>query len=143
MDDESDNQEKEYERDGAQTDEEEEFVEQKSQPAIKCKIEGREGTYKEAVTAMDKYVMRPKILEFAISYVHANGVSNEILVRVFSIPTLNYPNIFHLKHQEMERLRSFPAVMRIHSSKKKEGHEQHYSELLLRRLFIMVKAPQY
>ena len=30
------------------------------------------------------------------------------------------------------RLRSFPAVMRIHSSKKKGGsHEQQYSELLL------------
>ena len=29
------------------------------------------------------------------------------------------------------RLRKFPAVMRIHSSKKKDGHEQQYSELLL------------
>ena len=29
------------------------------------------------------------------------------------------------------RLRFFPAVMRIHSSKKKEGHEQHYAELQL------------
>ena len=29
------------------------------------------------------------------------------------------------------RLRAFPAVMRIHSSKKKDGHEKQYSELLL------------
>ena len=29
------------------------------------------------------------------------------------------------------RLRTFPQVMRIHNSKKKEGHEMHYSELLL------------
>ena len=29
------------------------------------------------------------------------------------------------------RLRTFPAVLRIHSSKRKEGHEQYYSELLL------------
>ena len=29
------------------------------------------------------------------------------------------------------RLRAVPQVMRIHNSKKKEGHEQHYSELLL------------
>ena len=29
------------------------------------------------------------------------------------------------------RLRAFPQVLRIHNSKKKEGHEKHYSELLL------------
>ena len=29
------------------------------------------------------------------------------------------------------RLRTMPSILRIHSSKKKEGHEQHYSELLL------------
>ena len=29
------------------------------------------------------------------------------------------------------RLRAYPAVMRIHNSRKKDGHEQHYSELLL------------
>ena len=29
------------------------------------------------------------------------------------------------------RLREIPAILRIHSSRKKEGHEQHYSELLL------------
>ena len=29
------------------------------------------------------------------------------------------------------RLRAIPSILRIHSSKKKEGHEQHYSELLL------------
>ena len=29
------------------------------------------------------------------------------------------------------RLRNFPAVLRIHNSKKKEGHEEQYSELLL------------
>ena len=29
------------------------------------------------------------------------------------------------------RLRTYPIVLRIHSSKRKEGHEQHYSELLL------------
>ena len=31
----------------------------------------------------------------------------------------------------MMRLRSHPAVMRIHNSRKKDGHEQQYSELLL------------
>jgi hypothetical protein len=29
------------------------------------------------------------------------------------------------------RLRGFPSVLRIHSSKKKEGHEQYFSELML------------
>ena len=105
-DDESDNQEKEYERDGAQTDEEKEFVEQKPQPGIKWKIEGREGTYKEAVTAMDKYVMQPKILKFAISYVHANKVPKQIVFDKDGVSNedscQSHPNMFHLKHQEIE-----------------------------------------
>ena len=33
--------------------------------------------------------------------------------------------------KEFMRLRAIPAVLRIHRSDKKEGHEQHYSELLL------------
>ena len=34
-------------------------------------------------------------------------------------------------NKEFMRLRAFPAVLRIHRSDRKEGHEQHYSELML------------
>ena len=128
----------------------EKLEEQKPPIEIKCKIEGKEGTYKESITVIDRYVTRPKALEemcmgqFAISYVYAskvpkriifdeNGCSNEVSdQRIFNSNT-KLPKYISLEasgYGKM-RLRSFPAVMRIHSSKKKEGHEQHYSEMLL------------
>ena len=41
------------------------------------------------------------------------------------------PRYLKLSGGGFMRLREKPAILRIHSSKKKEGHEQHYSELLL------------
>ena len=46
---------------------------------------------------------------------------------------ISLPRYVSLEHCGLGfmRLRGFPAVVRFHSSKKKEGHERHYSELLL------------
>ena len=128
----------------------EDFQEQKPPSSIKCTIEGREGKYQESINVIDRYTSRPIYLEemclaqFAISYVFAskvpkrvifdeNGISNE-----FSAQTIFHSDKLLPKYVSLEssglgklRLRNFPAVMRIHSSKKKDGHEQHYSELLL------------
>ena len=41
------------------------------------------------------------------------------------------PRYIKLTTGTLMRLRSFPLVMRYHRSQKKEGHEQHYAELLL------------
>ena len=116
-----------------------------------CKIEGREGTYQESTTVIDRYVDRPKHLEnmclaqFAISYSYTSkvpkritfdedGCSNELSDQtIYHHTTEKLPKYLSLKGSGNGKmnLRSFPAVMRIHSSKKKDGHEQQYSEMLL------------
>ena len=116
----------------------------------RCKIEGKEGTYEEAITIIDRYIARPKYLksmclaQFAISYISASrvpkritfdidGCSNEYSNQSVFITSENLPRYISLESFGLGkmRLRSVPAVMRIHSSKKKEGHEQQYAELLL------------
>ena len=112
-------------------------------------IDGREGTYKESINVLDRYVERPKYLktmclaQFAISYVYApkvpkriifeRGCSTEFSDQTIFNSTRLLPKYISLGDSGLGkmRLRAFPAVMRIHSSKKKIGHEQHYSELLL------------
>ena len=128
----------------------EELEKQKPESSTKCTIEGREGKYKESITVIDRYVIRPTYLEnmcmaqFAISYVFAstvpkrivfdeNGISNEFSDQMMYHSNVKLPKYISLESSGLGkiRLRSFPAVMQIHSSKKKDGHEQQYSELLL------------
>ena len=137
------------EKDGSDSENDEETVEQKPPPSTTVKIDGRPGLYKQSVTVIDRYINRPNHLEgmclgqFATSYVYLStipkrisfdddGCSNEFSEeRVFNSETI-LPKYISLKekHGKM-RLRSFPAVMRIHNSKKKNGHERQYSELQL------------
>ena len=142
----------EYENEQIDADSEsDDDMEQERPPVLnKCKIEGREGTYQESITVMDRYMARPCHLDgiclaqFAISYIPASKVPKRIIFdddgcsnewsdqEIFHEPKKlpRYISMERSGYGKM-RLRSFPAVMRIHSSKKKEGHEQHYAELQL------------
>lgn len=121
------------------------------------KLPGKSGTYQEATTIHDRYASRPRsvspnsnsrlenmcLAQFAISYTYTaklpktiemdeNGCSKNLsLQTVFGSETC-LPNYIKLENDlGYMRLRTFPQVLRIHSSKRKEGHEQHYSELVL------------
>lgn len=117
---------------------------------VSIAIEGREGKYKQATTVIDRYCERPKYLEmmclaqFGTSYVYAKTIPKKVILDKdgISIDEMSDQCIFNTeirlpKYIEIGenlgfmRLRTYPAVLRIHSSKKKEGHEQHYSELML------------
>ena len=131
------------------SDSDEEFEQQKPPASKRIKIEGRSGMYQQSVTIMDRYTKRPNYLkdmclsQFAISYVHAStipkrvdfdedGCSNEYSEQTIFNSTKYLPRYISLQNNLGKmRLRSFPAVMRIHNSKKKDGHEKNYSELLL------------
>ena len=141
----------EQDQDKADSDFEDFTYQEKPSSSKRCKIEGREGTYEESTTVIDRYVVRPKHLEniclaqFAISYSYTSkvpkritfdedGCSNEFSDQtIYHHTTEKLPKYLSLKGSGNGKmnLRSFPAVMRIHSSKKKDGHEQQYSEMLL------------
>ena len=127
---------------------EDEFEEQKPPPSKRFKIEGRPGTFEESMTVHKRYSNRPKYLEkmclaqFAISYVPAskipkrivfkNGCSNEYAEQTIFKKDTQLPRYISLKNNlGSMRLRAFPAVLRMHNSNKKDGHEQEYSEMLL------------
>jgi len=118
-----------------------------------CKIEGREGLYEQATTHHDRYAVRPKLLEnmclaqFVTHYTHTPKVPKQANfdedgncenmkaateTKVFNSETV-LPKYISLENAGLGflRLRAYPAVMRIHSSKRKEGHERQYSEMLL------------
>ncbi len=117
------------------------------------KIEGRAGTWQQATTVIDRYALRPTKLEniclaqFAIWYTYTKKVSKgaefdedgnctnieaAVKPKVFHSDTI-LPRYISLKEPltGFLRLRGYPSVMRIHNSKKKEGHERQYSEMLL------------
>ena len=116
------------------------------------KLQGRPGKFKQAVSVIDRYSARPQSLksmclsQFAISYTYAqksklpksvvfddDGVSiQKSKESIFNTDEF-LPQYIDLSSKNLGvlRLRSFPAILRIHSSKKKEGHEQHYAEMLL------------
>lgn len=114
-------------------------------------IEGRAGKFKEATTVHDRYLERPSDLDemclaqFAICYtpikklpkgckMTEDGISEERskTQSMLRDAEKKLPKYLQLKNNfGCMRLRTFPAVLRIHSSKKKEGHEKEYSELLL------------
>ena len=113
------------------------------------KIVGREGDYQIATAVHDRYPARPNKLEnmvlaqFAISYVVAykipkstqfdnEGCSTDLSDQTIYNTFILLPNHITLKeNMGILRLRTFPQVLRYHLSKRKEGHEEHYSELLL------------
>ena len=113
-------------------------------------IEGRSGDFKLAITVHDRYIKRSKSLEkiclaqFAIWYVFASKVPQRIVFdddknsEELSDEKIFGTDTFLPKYLDMTtfklcfvRLRTFPAVLRTHASKRKEGHEQFYSELVL------------
>jgi hypothetical protein len=124
----------------------EEVVESDVKP---ISIEGKTGKYQQTISVHDRYASRPEELDemclaqFATSYTQTSrlpkkiewtdgGTSIEITTQKILNTNKKLPKYIHLNHNfGFMRLRTFPAVLRIHSSKRKEGHEQHYSELLL------------
>ena len=140
----------EQEQDDSESESDDKLDQGNPPPSRTCKIEGREGTYKESITVIERYITRPKQLDqmclgqFAISYIYTSKVPKRITFdeegcsnewseeEIFNHPKKlpKYISMEKSGYGKM-RLRKSPAVMRIHSSKKKVGHEQHYSELLL------------
>ena len=134
---------------GEESEDEDENVEDGDANEKTIKLEGQKGRYKQATTMIDRYAKRPSELEnmcyaqFSTSYnpvknppktiTFENGVSSKKSAQTILNTEEPLPEYIDLSSDELGflKLRSFPSVMRIHSSKKKEGHEQHYSELLL------------
>ena len=115
-------------------------------------IEGRTGRFKKQVHISQRYSERPKVLnkmclaQFAQRYSFIRTVPKSVefdtdglsidkeseekdLVFTFDSSEIQMPKYFKVFHGYM-RLRK-PLVLRFHSSKKKEGHEEQYSELFL------------
>jgi hypothetical protein len=127
---------------------EEDFNESSNVQAIT--IEGRDGKYQQAVSIIDRYSGRPDCLkmmclaQFATSYVSTsrlpktadfdeNGISKEFSSQKIFNTDIKLPKYIKLDPKTLGfiRLRTYPAVLRVHNSKRKDGHEQHYSELML------------
>ena len=125
-------------------------TEERDENNFAFKIEGRQGRYKQAISIHDRYSGRPERLEemclaqFATCYTYTSkppkkttldkdGNSEEQSDQVIFNQSIKLPRYIALTPKTLGfmRLRWFPACLRIHSSKRKEGHEQHYSELLL------------
>ena len=107
----------------------------------------------------DRYASRPPCLEemclaqFATTYTYTSRVPKKIefsdgrSIKVFNDgkeveqnsslvlfhTNTKLPKYIKLQNEDlgMMRARTFPIVMKIHASNKKEGHEQYYSELVL------------
>ena len=112
-------------------------------------IAGRDGDYQAATNMHDRYPMRPNRLEkmtlaqFSTSYVIAytvpksakfdnDGCSTDLSTQtVFNSEVCLPEHITLRENLGIMRLRRFPQVMRFQASKRKEGHEEQYSELLL------------
>lgn len=130
-------------------DEESDF-QQTSESKSRVKIQGREGSYQQAISIHERYAGRPKSIEemclaqFATSYTYTSrlpkliefeldGSSVERSTQTIFNRDVLLPKYLKLQPEKLGsmRLRGFRQVLKIHNSKRKEGHEQHYSELLL------------
>ena len=112
----------------------------------KISVQGRAGKFFKSVSVHEKYAMRPKELEdmcfgqFVSVYVSAkkpkkekfngNVSISEGSLKCFGSKDL-LPRYIQLTDESFMRLRTAPLVLRLHSSHKKEGHEEFYAELLL------------
>ena len=119
------------------------------------KLADRPGTYKQAVTVHERYAVRPKRLkhmclaQFATLYTKTSRVkkdtvfdddrcsestSEHIIFKDKGILNARcLPRYLDLRKHKLGymRIRNHPAILRMHSSKKKEGVEECYAELLL------------
>ena len=125
----------------------EETEESSSKPNVR--ISGRTGFYQQSTCQFDYYKWRPKsfekicVAQFLTSYVKKqdvnktstfddDGCSHELSDQVIFNTDVNLPITIILQEGlGVMGLRRIPLVLRYHNSKKKEGHEEHYSELLL------------
>ena len=142
-------EEKQEEDDDDHDEDENEGEDPYSTNVLSEQIEGRAGNYQKSISIIDRYAARPKYLknmclaQFATSYTYQkkrpktavfddDGKSEKKSTqKVFNEDTF-LPRYIVLKDGlGVMRLRLEPAVLRIHTSKKKEWHEQHYSEMLL------------
>ncbi len=113
-------------------------------------IPGRTGKFQETITVHDRYKNRPGGLEemslaqFATIFesrksvpketVFRDGMSeDEGLARLISNRDIIVPRYIKLIDEKLGYMaqRSNPCILRLHNSKKKEGHEQHYAEMML------------
>ena len=116
---------------------------------LPIQIEGRTGMYTAATTVLERYVARPECLEqmclaqFATSFTYQAKCPKTVdfdedgcskIKSNQQIFTSNHPLPRHIRLLDglgLMRLRYYPAVLRFHTSKKKEGYEQYYSEMQL------------
>ena len=113
-------------------------------------IENKPGLYLPNVTPHERYALRPTCVEeisfaeFVMNYVYAakrpkkvvfdeNGSSQNVSTKKIANSDICMPQYLEIEEDEKGcmRLRRFPLVLRYHNSKRKEGHEQHYAEMLL------------
>ena len=140
--------------------EEEDYLEEEIEQlhSERVQISDRVGEYQQTITNIERYQRRPKYLEelslaqFATNYVTTSKIpkttefdsSNEYSINKFSSQIvfstiqkepekqITLPKYIKLKSMSgFMRCRKSPCVLRTHSSKKKEGAEQFYAELLL------------
>lgn len=126
---------------------------EKSEKSNGVVIKDRPGRYQPSTSIHDRYSARPNWLEliclaqFATSYVlmkvppkrvkeSKSFEEEDVYLEELSDTTVfntdvQLPRYIKLQTGEFMRLRSYPMVLRYHNSKKKEGHEQHYSEMVL------------
>ena len=129
-----------------------ENAEMEEAPPRSCKdtiqLSGKEGNFKEVTPIHDRYAKRPPCLEeiclaqFASHYTYTTRVPKNVKFlddggstsfssqKIFCSDRC-LPRYVKLTTSGFMRLRSIPLVIRTQHSKKKEGHEKHYSELLL------------
>ena len=128
---------------------EEEMDNEESTSKPNVRISGRTGLYQPSTCQFDYYKWRPKSLEkicvaqFLTSYIKKqnipkncsfddDGCSHELSNQMMFNTDINLPKTILLQEGlGVMGLRRIPLVLRYHNSKKKEGHEEHYSELLL------------
>ena len=116
----------------------------------RVKIQNKQGLYQQATSTHDRYSDRPYCLEeiclaqFASAYTYTSRVpksvefeenghgasTNRSNVKIFGTD-VTLPCYVRTSSSKFFRLRRNPAVLRVHASKRKEGHEQHFTELQL------------
>lgn len=112
-------------------------------------IEGRSGLFEKGLSIHDKYKARPMpelqdltLAQFATSYVQLskppsdkviwNGNVSEMTGAILNLKDdKRLPKYIELSTKRIifMRLRTYPAILRMHASKKKAGHEQFFAEM--------------
>ena len=122
-------------------------------------IEGRPGKFLKTISIDERYILRPScvkdmcLAQFATHYVYQKNVVKKYKFDASGKGVIDDPNfvdncpdyyLFNDKGDPLPkrikllgenngymRLRTKPAVLKIHSCKKKEGHEKYYAEMML------------